>query len=250
MSSAVSASDRILTFFLPFPDGSKRRIQVLLPLTYYLLKDKHFSVMYLQDGQNLFGKGEGFGTWALDSTFTKSSVYYNNELILVGIDHAGVHRIREFTPPFQLTGQDAPVFQYLHFLVNTVKPFIDQHFKTIPNRNSTGIGGSSMGALVSLYALFNFPHIFSKCFLFSPSLWIVPSVYNWIYSRTVTHPVSIYVYAGERESAFMISHCHKLVSTLSQKHLFKVKWVKRKAARHKEIYWGKHFPFAARWLFG
>jgi predicted alpha/beta superfamily hydrolase len=249
MSTAVSAPDRVKTFFLPFPDGSTRRIRILLPLTYYLLKDKKFPVMYLQDGQNLFEKGEGFGTWALDSTFNKSSVYYNNELILVGLDHAGVNRIGEFTPPFYLTSNDAPIFNYLHFLVHTVKPFVDFQFRTLPYQRSTGIGGSSMGALVSLYAQFNFPHIFSKCMLFSPSLWIVPSVYNWINSRAVTHPVSVYVYAGDRESAFMVSHCNKLVSILSQKSLFKVKWVHRKWARHNEMYWGKQFPIAARWLF-
>lgn len=157
--------------------------------------------MYLQDGQNLFGKGEGFGTWALDSTFTKSSAYFNNELILVGLDHAGVNRIHEFTPPLYLSNNDTSIFNYLHFLVHTVKPFVDFHFRTLPFQDTTGIGGSSMGAMVSLYAQFNFPHIFSKCMLFSPSLWIAPSVYNWIDRHDFPHDVLMYVYAGERESA-------------------------------------------------
>src|SRR5262249_5016328 len=109
--------------------------------------DQRFPVLYMQDGQNLFDPGTAFGgnEWQVDETMQRLSEE-GLGAIVVGLPHAGEARLREYSP-FPGFGE-ARGDAYLAFIVETVKPVIDAAFQTRPDRESTGLLGSSMGGLI------------------------------------------------------------------------------------------------------
>src|SRR5579871_4912540 len=131
-----------------------RDIIVYLPPGYETEKRKRYPVLYMQDGQNLFDDATSFlGEWHLDET--AQALIPAKEiapLIIVGIYNAGIHRIDEYTPardPKMSMGGQADL--YGRMLVEELKPFIDRRYRTLKDAAHTGLGGSSLGGLVSLY---------------------------------------------------------------------------------------------------
>jgi enterochelin esterase-like enzyme len=135
------------------------------------------AVLYMQDGQNLFdpNSGMGHGPWAVDTHLAALiAAGRTTPTIVVGIDNSGTGRWRDYAPavavaalPERLrvrvedTGGGAPVSDgYVRFLVEELKPFIDAHYRTRPDRADTLVMGSSMGGLISLYALCRHPQVF------------------------------------------------------------------------------------------
>src|SRR6266705_781989 len=116
--------------------------------------DSRYPVIYMQDGQNLFDPSLSFaGTWGVDEALTWAS-RRGLDAIVVGIPNMGAARIGEYNP-FDEAGDG-----YLDFVTHTVKPLVDAQFPTLPDRSHTGIAGSSMGGLISLYAFFRYPDVF------------------------------------------------------------------------------------------
>ncbi|MCC6283349.1 MAG: hypothetical protein IT262_22280, partial [Saprospiraceae bacterium] len=129
----------------------KRRIAVLLPWNYQQT-DRRYPVLYLQDGQNLFEHNAPFGTWGVDKKLAFMAQHGKGDFIVVAIDHGGKERIREFSPYDTHKWGEGMGRAYAEFMVETLKPHIDKHFRTLPDRAHTGVGGSSMGGLISIYA--------------------------------------------------------------------------------------------------
>lgn len=94
------------------------------------------------------------------------------DIIIVSIDHAEDERIAEFTPSYRTRLGVGDGKKYARFLADTLKPHVDQHFRTLPDRVHTGIGGSSMGGLITIYAGLMYPEVYGKLMVFSPSLWV------------------------------------------------------------------------------
>lgn len=134
----------------------RRRVSVLLPWNYQV-SDKKYPVLYLQDGQNLFEDSAPFGTWGVDKQLALLAEKGHGDFIVVAIDHGGKERIKEYLPHPTLKWGDALGREYAEFLRNTLKPYIDANFRTLPGREHTGIGGSSMGGLISLFTGILFP---------------------------------------------------------------------------------------------
>ena len=153
-----------------------RRIAALLPHNYYQ-SEKHYPVLYLQDGQNLFDDYAPFGSWGVDKKLAEMSENGLGEIIIISIDHAKEERIEEFTPSYKTKLGRGQGKKYVRFLADTLKPYVDKNFRTLNKREFTGIGGSSMGALISIYAGFMYPEVFSKLMVFSPSLWVAPNIH-------------------------------------------------------------------------
>src|SRR5207248_1353135 len=131
--------------------GNRREVVVYLPPTYG--GRRQFPVVYMQDGQNLFDPATAHaGDWGLLRS-RDALAGAGAETIVVGVANAGEARIAEYNP-FR---DDARGDRYLTFLIETLKPMIDQRFRTLPERAHTGIAGSSMGALISLYGFFHAP---------------------------------------------------------------------------------------------
>ena len=129
---------------------------------------------------------------------------------------------------------------------------IDQHYRTRPDRAHTGIMGSSMGGLISTYAINRYPQVFGKAGIFSPAYWLAPQVFT----ATEAHPPPpeerIYFYAGGSEGETMVPEQHRMVALLRRSGVPPKNLVERvnPVGRHNEGAWRAEFPRAVLWLFG
>lgn len=226
---------------------------MLLPHDYYERPDLHYPVHYMTDAQNLFGDGSPYGNWKIDKSLSSLAGEDKANVIIVAIDHGGEERIQEFSPydnPRLGKGLGA---LFLRFLTDTLKPYVDAKYRTKPDRLNTGMGGSSVGGLLSIYAALMFPHVFGRLMIFSPSLWISPRIYFDAIHFFEPFETRIYIYAGGKEGANMIPNTHKLKETL-QNQGFGYSRVKINTSidpkgQHHEKRWSKEFPIALKWLF-
>ena len=133
-----------------------RRIAVLLPFDYYE-NDKEYPVLYLHDGQNLFDEESPFGNWAIDQSLGRLASQGSGDVVVVSIDHGGEDRLNEYLPFNTRKYGKGQGKLYIQFLMETLMPYVEKHFRVLTDGDHTGIGGSSMGALISLYAGLSFP---------------------------------------------------------------------------------------------
>lgn len=229
----------------------KRRIAVLLPHDYYK-SNKHYPVLYLHDGQNLFDDYAPYGNWAIDKSLAQMSKLGKSEVIIVSIDHGGILRIKELLPYTTSRYTEAEGQLYLKFMMENLKPMIDKKYRVLSDRNNTGIGGSSLGGLISLYAGFMYRHIFGKLMIFSPSLWISEEIYSLAKAYIPFGPTDLYLYAGGMESASHYGTVLRLEIILQEKRKFDdfdIHFAHNPKGEHREIYWGQQFPVALDWLY-
>jgi len=228
-----------------------RRIAALLPHDYEA-KEQRYPVLYLQDGQNLFDDYAPFGNWGVDKKLAMLKEKGMGDLIVVAIDHAEEERIEEFTPSYETRLGRGQGKKYARFLADTLKPYIDKRFRTLPEREFTGIGGSSMGALISIYAGMMYPEEYGRLMIFSPSLWVTPRIPFHAISFTAPMDMRIYVYAGGKESKNMIPNVKRFQAEIERNsedvHMdFKLSIDPQ--GQHNEARWGAEFPKAVEWLF-
>ena len=229
-----------------------RRISVLLPYNYHQTEIS-YPVLYLQDGQNLLDPNAPFGSWGVDRKLAFMAEQGQGDIIIVAIDHAVDERIAEFTPshPTKLGIGDGK--KYTRFLADTLKPYIDKHFRTLPERMHTGIGGSSMGGLISIYAGLMYPEVYSKILVFSPSLWVDPQLHD--HAPAFLHPdndISMYLYGGGRESADLVQEMWAFKENIESQGIHKNITFQISIdpkGKHNEYRWGEEFPKAVEWLF-
>ena len=191
----------------PAVNGTEqRRAYVYLPTMYEVEPDRRFPVLYMFDGQNVF--------FDEDATYGKSwgvadyLDYTDTPLIVAAVEcNAGPNneRLVEYSPyrfddptygHFDGKGQ-ATMSWYIH----RFKPFIDRNFRTLPDREHTFIGGSSMGGLMSLYAITAYNKVFSKAACLSPSVRLcMPELRQEIVNATIHPGTRVYLSWGEKES--------------------------------------------------
>ena len=151
------------------------RPPVYLPVEYAAEPARHFPVFYLHDGQNLFDGRKSYlagRTWRAGTTADAEAADSLAEpIILVGIANTGVRRMAEYTPTrdFKMGGGDGR--SYGRLLIDELKPFLDRAYRTLPDAANTGLGGSSLGGLISLFLGIEHPGVFGKIAVLSPSLW-------------------------------------------------------------------------------
>lgn len=251
-SPALLPNIRVIAHDFEIPQLIKtRRIAALLPHNYDQT-DKRYPVLYLQDGQNLFDDHAPFGNWAVDKKLAILSELGLGDLIVIAIDHAEEDRIREFTPTTSTRLGSGDGKRYVRFLADTLKPYVDQHFRTLPDRRHTGIGGSSMGALISIYAGMMYPEEYSKLLVFSPSLWVAPNMHFQAIHFEEAFDTKIYIYGGEGESANMIPNIRRFKKALEESGntgQIEFNLSVEPHGEHNEQRWGAEFPKAIEWLF-
>lgn len=153
----------------------KHDFVVYVPPTYAVEQERHFPVLFMQDGQNLFDPETSFmkgNYWRLGETADDLILAGKIEpLVMVGIYNTGEHRIDEYTPveDRRLGGGHADA--YGQMLVEELRPFVAQKYRVIVSGPDCGVGGSSLGGLVSMYLGLRYPHIFGKLAIMSPSVW-------------------------------------------------------------------------------
>ena len=152
-----------------------RDIIVYLPPKYRKQTGRRYPVLYLQDGQNVFDSATSFrgDEWQVDETAETLIRSRSIEpVIVVGIYNTGEHRIDEYTPTVDAEHQRGGMSNlYGEMLVREIKPMIDRRFRTRKGPRNTGLGGSSLGGLVSLEIGLHYPDVFGKLAVLSPSLW-------------------------------------------------------------------------------
>lgn len=176
-NGAACAGDlRVHTAFPSRLLTHRRDLIVYLPPGYDDETERRYPVLYLQDGQNLFDGATSFMPgqyWRLGQTAEELIRSREVEpLIVVGIYHAGRGRVDEYTPTFDArfnVGGKAELYGRL--LVEELKPFIDKRYRTLRDAASTGLGGSSLGGLVSLFVGLHYPRVFGRLAVMSPSVW-------------------------------------------------------------------------------
>jgi predicted alpha/beta superfamily hydrolase len=223
-----------------------RRIWIYLPHN-YKSTEKEYPVLYMHDGQNLFEEWSAFTTeWQVDETLDE----LKGECIVVGIDNGGEHRLTEYN------WYDHPEFGkgegkvYLHFIIHELKPYIDRTFRTVTHRTHTWIAGSSMGALISLYALMYHHAIFGGGGIFSPSLQMNQDIVTE--SKAVfakqREKQRIYLYAGGKESDEMIEKLSALRSILGATGGHQVVAAINEEGTHSEENWRAIFKKFYEWM--
>ncbi len=156
--------------------NNDRDLVIYLPPGYETSPKKRYSVLYLHDGQNLFDGATSFipgKEWRIDETAQALIAAQKIEpLIIVGVNNTGKDRIDEYTPvkdPKRNIGGKADL--YGRMLVEEVKPFVDSNYRTLKDAQNTGLGGSSLGGLVTLYLGLKYPKVFGRLAVVSPSVW-------------------------------------------------------------------------------
>ncbi|NID11168.1 alpha/beta hydrolase [Fibrivirga algicola] len=238
------------TLHIPYPGSDMtRRVQVALPYDYET-SGKSYPVLYLNDGQNLMKEGEGYGSWATEVRLAQLASRGQHEVIVVAIDHAGSARMAEYTVEAVRPGLGEGR-TYLSFVVNTIKPVIDATFRTLPDGANTGMGGSSLGGLISVWAGLLYPDVFGKWLVFSPALWISPGVYRAAKQRKLAGYTKVYLYGGESESKYMVPNLNRLQANLrcdAEACAYLQKAVDP-TGLHEENRWSLELTRAIQWLF-
>lgn len=253
-------------FYIPQLDRY-RKVWILLPFDYYK-SEKDYPVLYLQDAQNLFNEGSPFGNWEIDKKLSILEEYGRGDVIVVAVDHGEGARTEEYVVDTKKGDEkntkeykDAQQFssgasgkKYIRFISDTLKPYIDAHFRTKPQREFTGIGGSSLGGLISIYGGFLYPEVYSKLLIFSPSLWLEP--YNNFPVINFRNPfkTKVYLYGGEKEGSRMVKRIHQFEKAMSkwqndQIFDFEIRTSINPEGKHQEFYWSQEFPKAVEWLY-
>ena len=192
---------------VPF-DSEKRTIRVWLPEDYdFSSEEKRFPVIYFSDGQNLVNKYlTAFGDWGLDKVAHELLMNKNISFIAVGIDSPNDDnkRANELNPPFipdKAKGFDNPRADiFTDFIVNKLKPLIDDLFYTKKDKENTAIGGSSMGGIMAFYGAIRHKETFGFSLDFSPAFFLY-SKRKWkalldSFDISPTNGVKFYFYVG------------------------------------------------------
>ncbi|WP_375445417.1 alpha/beta hydrolase [uncultured Fibrella sp.] len=238
------------TLYVELPGSDvPRRVQVALPYDYEY-SGEAYPVLYLNDGQNLLGEGAGYGSWLTEFRLAQLATRRQHGVIIVAIDHAEANRLKEYTVEAikpKLGGGRT----YLDFVVKVLKPAIDATFRTLPDAANTGMGGSSLGGLITVWAGLLYPDIFGRWLVFSPALWISPGVYREAAQRKLAAHTKVYLYGGEAESKYMVPNLKRLQSNLrcSVDACAFLQAAIDPAGLHEEKRWSVELPRAIQWLF-
>lgn len=153
----------------------KRDLIVYLPGIYQKRSDLHFPVLYLEDGQNLFDPATSFIPgmyWRVgetaDALIAQGAI---QPLIIVGIYNTGKQRINEYTPTRDQKLGGGKADKYARLLVEDLKPFIESKYRVLGDATNTGLGGSSLGGLLTIYLGLKYPQVFGRLAVLSPSVW-------------------------------------------------------------------------------
>ena len=254
--STANKNVRIIdtAFFIPQLNRT-RRIWVYLPPTYNS-STKKYPVLYMHDGQNLFDDATSFsGEWGVDEAIDTLGSKYK-ECIVVGIDNGGEKRLNEYCPyDFSLSGIAAnnktnvgEGRKYVEFLVKTLKPFIDKKYRTLKDSKNTFTAGSSMGGLISMYAVLEYPKIFGGAGVFSPAFWVGPKIFDDIKAKGKKVYAKIYFYAGDAEGETMVPMTIRAFNEMHRVSKSKMAEVIRAGGKHNEPRWRIEFPLFYEWL--
>ena len=224
---------------------------------------RRYPVLYLNDGQNLFEPSTSFTgvEWGVDETadrLIRERVV--PPMIIVGIDNTGKDRFREYMPhrslqPVMLRVQGQ---RYPNFLIKEVMPFVARNYRVASGPENTGLGGSSLGALISLYTAAARPGVIGRLLLESPSLWASNRQMIRESREVKRWPERIFLATGTAEAGradrdrSMVDDIRELAAIFGRAGLGQNRFrlFVDEGATHHESAWARRFPEALTFLFG
>jgi predicted alpha/beta superfamily hydrolase len=248
--------------------GNTRTLRVLLPPGYEAVanRDRRYPVLYLLDGQNLFDaclSDVSHREWGVDETVERLvGEQLIPALIVVGVDHAGKDRAKEYLPYKDYLGNPAMAEpagrRFPDFLTDEVMPLVDGHYRTLTGHDNTGIGGSSYGGVAALYALLARPTVFGYGLIESPTMWIGMGQLVRDTSPLVALPVRVFVGFGGREAddPKVVERMIGLIRSVEANFRAagydetNFRFVVDPDAAHNEDAWAKRLPGALTFLYG
>lgn len=202
----------------------------------------------MHDGQNLFNEQTApFGEWGVDEALDSLQQKTGKECIVVGIDN-GSQRMTEYNPYDNDKNGKGEGKAYVDFIANTLKPFIDTKYRTKKGPENTFIAGSSLGGLISFYAIMQYPNIFGTAGVFSPSFWIAPQVFSDAEKFTTPLSPRFYFYVGGKEPSNMVTGMDRMVDIIQKKQRFSLRRVVDPLGVHREKSWRQEFASFYYWL--
>jgi predicted alpha/beta superfamily hydrolase len=235
--------------------STPRDILVYLPPGYDEA-DARYPVLYLQDGQNLFDAATAFmgNEWRADAIADDEIRRGRVEpLIIVGLYNTGVRRISEYTPTRDrrlLKGGKAE--RYALMLAREVKPLIDHTYRTRKPAVDTGVGGSSLGALVSLVTGLRYPRVCGKLALMSPSVWWDQhAILQLIEAWKAVRPPQVWLDTGTVEGsnpAKVVADARLMRDALIAKGC-ELNYVEAQGHQHNEAAWSARLGGVLEYLF-
>lgn len=229
-----------------------RRAYLYLPTCYDSEPERRFPVLYMFDGHNVFFDSDAtYGKcWGMQEYLD----YTDTPLIVAAVEcNHGAHneRLSEYTPYCFRNPRFGNVKAYgretMEWFVRSFKPEIDRHYRTLPDRRHTFIGGSSMGGLMGLYAVTVFNHVFSRTMALSPSLWASPELLAKDITQARLGPSTVvYMDYGAKEfsnHAAMRATYEQICGLLLQRHVLLTSRV-IPGGEHSEASWERQLPFA------
>lgn len=238
------------------PAGGRRDLWVHLPETAGD-GDRRYPVVYVHDGQNLFDPAASHaGAWEFDAAMATLAAD-GIEAVVVGVENAGDARVDEYGP-WRHRGMGGGGAAYVNALVDVVKPLIDTTFPTRDDRAGTGLLGSSMGGVISLFGYVTRPDVFGFAGVFSPAFLYAP---GWSHALVESSGVAagrIYLDVGTAEypddperSATYVADARAMRDLLLAKGLGEgLRYVEEQGAVHHETAWARRLPDALRFLLG
>jgi predicted alpha/beta superfamily hydrolase len=238
---------------------SPRDVIVYLPPDYRTSLADRYPVLYMNDGQNLFDAATAFlgNEWGLDETADRLiRAGEIQPLIIVGIYNTGVGRVAEYTHIKDKRGRGGRARAYGKLVVNELKPVIDGQFRTLPDSANTGIGGSSLGGLVSLYFGLQHPEVFGKLLVMSPSVWWAnAAILKEVSKVRPKIRQKIWLDVGTQEDVkpeIAVAQVKALRDALVEKGWLvgdELSFMEDKGAGHNESAWCQRAPQALKFLF-
>ncbi len=262
-ASTASANVHLLdsAFYIPQLDRH-RKIWIYLPEGYDTANER-YPVLYMQDGQHVFDEATSQGRigpieWAVDEVIDAAA----EKCIVVAINHQTDYKDRVpeyyFRPNEDHPNVEGPA--YLAFIAETLKPYIDANYRTLPDKANTGIAGSSMGGLISFYGSLAYPTVFGSAGIFSPSIWLdhgnIENELTTLTNIADIHTQRYYFYAGKSENRLkpdstfvhMNDDVQRAIGLLRQAADPEIASAIREDGRHGALYWREAFPAFYRWF--
>jgi predicted alpha/beta superfamily hydrolase len=246
--------------------NNTRSIRVLLPPGYSAPENssKRYPVLYMLDGQNLFDaclSEVSHAEWQVDETIHRLiREKAIPEMIVVGIDHAGVKRAHELLPyrdSFNPDMEEPAGARFPDFLVNEVMPFVNGQYRTLKGHGNTALGGSSYGGVATLYALMARPRTFGYGLIESPTIWVGMGQLIRDTSPLVALPRKVFMAFGSEEVSHGAAEQQVQGFFATVVANFKAagyddgsfRYVYQQGAKHTESAWAQRLPDALKFLF-
>lgn len=255
-SGGSTASENVIIWNKQFPMTplpGTRTIRIYLPPD-YKSSTKHYPVIYMHDGQNLFDNNTSFsGEWRVDETMDQLYSKTGFTALVVGIDNGGSSRIAEYTPWENSQYGGGKGDDYLKFIVNNLKPSIDSAFRTKKDKANTGLWGSSLGGLISYYGGLAYPDVFGMIGVFSPSFWFSNQIDSFTKTNAnIDNQRMFFLSGGQESNSISVPAETSEIIALMKANGYPENGIRHiivENGTHSESFWRNHVKEGLNWLF-